>query len=382
MKKIITLLLLNTLGIVFSQNGAPSSYYSGFNWNQSGIPLKTALATKITSTHTKLLTYSQAENALRITDADPTDTQNVFLIYGFSSSICTYTNESDFGTFPNWIEHRKRNKNADQPGTPVTTPPTSPLTECVWNREHTYPVSLATPTLDTGIPSAGTDAHHLRTADADRNALRSNRKFASGSGNSSVVSSNWYPGDEWKGDIARMMMYLYLRYPTQCKPTGVGIGTVVASDTNMIQLFLQWNAEDPVSPYEDIRNTYLGNASNQYGQGNRNPFIDNPYLATLIWGGPVAQNRWPNIYLDTNTFDYANAVSIYPNPTTADKTTISSTIGWKEINIYTVNGQLVQRIIAPKFTSNELNIYNLTKGFYLIRLQNENISVTKKLIVN
>lgn len=365
---------------MFSQSGAPANpYYDGFDWSQSGNTLKNALAAKITSTHTYLLTYSQAENALRIIDADPTDIQNVFLIYGFESNICTYTNEFNYGTFPNWNEHRKRNKNADQPS---FTFPNPPLTECVWNREHVYPVSIGTPTLDTGTPSAGTDAHHLRTADVDRNALRGNKKFTSGSGNSNVVGFNWYPGDEWKGDVARIIMYMYLRYPTQCKPTGVGTGSVVSTDSDMLQLFLQWNAEDSVSEYEDNRNTYLGNISNTYGQGNRNPFIDNPYLATRIWGGPVAQNRWQSIYVGINSFNYENAVSIYPNPTTTENINISSTIEWNEIRIFTVNGQITKSVKNPTFINNELQINNLGKGFYLVSFLNENVILTKKLIIN
>ena len=369
--------------MAFSQNGAPANpYYTNFDWTLTGNALKTALATKITTTHTNLLTYSQAENALRIVDADPTDTQNVFLIYGFSSNICTYTNETNYGTFPNWSEHRKRNKNADQPPTPVTTPPTSPLTECVWNREHVYAVSLGTPTLDTGTPSAGTDAHHIRTADVDRNALRGNRKFAAGSGNSSVVGSNWYPGDEWKGDIARMMMYMYLRYPTQCKPTGVGTGSVVSTDTDMIQLFLQWNAEDPVSQYEDNRNTYLGNSSNTYGQGNRNPFIDNPYLATRIWGGQAAQNRWPNIYLANDTFDVLAKVTVYPNPSNDHKINIDSDVIIDDIQLVNINGQLMMEVKKPVFNNNSYTIENLPQGFYFLKLSSDNQSITKKVMIN
>jgi endonuclease I len=334
MKKIFTILLLSSKLASFSQNGAPANpYYNGFNWNQSGNSLKTALATKITTTHTKLLTYNQTENALKIIDRDPNDAINVFLVYGFSSNICTYTNVAgveSYGTYSNWNEHRKRHKEADQP---AAVAPNPAITQCVWNREHVFAKSLGTPNLTDTSPDAGTDAHHIRTSDVDRNALRGSKKFASGSGNSAIVGSDWYPGDEWKGDVARMMMYMYLRYPTQCKPISVGTGAPVSTDTNMIQLFLQWNAEDPVSQYEDIRNNYLGNALNTNGQGNRNPFIDNPYLATLIWGGQVAQNRWPAIYLGTNTFDYENSVSIYPNPTSNDNVNISSTLEWKEIKI-------------------------------------------------
>ncbi len=380
MKKIFTILLLSTKLATLAQNGAPANpYYDGFDWNQSGNTLKNALATKITTTHTKLLEYFQTENALQIVDRDPTDPINVFLVFGFSNDICTYTNETNYGTSANWNEHRKRHRAADQP---AFVAPNPPLTECVWNREHIYALSLGTPALVTSTAGAGTDAHHVRTADVDRNALRGNKKFVSGSGNSRVIGSNWYPGDEWKGDVARMMMYMYLHYPTQCKPINVGTGAVVATDTNMIQLFLQWNAEDPVSQYEDSRNTYIGNASNTNGQGNRNPFIDNPYLATLIWGGQAAQNRWPAIYLGTNTFDYENAVSIYPNPTTNQSVNIASTVAWNAIKIYNSNGQLTKFIKNPNFINNELQLNDLNKGFYFVNFINENSNVTKKLIIN
>ena len=79
-----------------------------------------------------------------------------------------------------------------------------------WNREHTYPKSLGNPNLGSSGP--GSDSHHLRPSDVGYNSQRGNLKFTDGSGNSGNVSGGWYPGDEWKGDIARMMMYMYLRY--------------------------------------------------------------------------------------------------------------------------------------------------------------------------
>ena len=306
MNKIYTTALFLIVFCGFAQNGAPANpYYNGLNWNQSGTALKDALATRITSTHTNFLTYAQAESALKIVDLDPTDATNtnVLLLYGFDNvNYCNYTSESSFGTSANWTEHRRRHKEADVSGSD----------QCAWNREHVYAQSLGTPFL--GQTGAGSDAHHLRTCDVVRNATRGNLKFAAGSGNSGAVGGAWYPGDEWRGDVARNMMYLYLRYPTQCLPTGVGNGVAVANDPNMIQLFLEWNAADPVSEYEDRRNTYLSTMSNQFAQGNRNPFIDNPYLATAIWGGAAAQNRWPNVFLSTQTFDDVSTVIVYPNP--------------------------------------------------------------------
>ena len=75
----------------FAQAGAPAMpYYNGFNFNQSGIALRTSLAYKITDTHLNILTYQQAENALKIVDLDPEDgtNSNVLLIYGFSNGLC------------------------------------------------------------------------------------------------------------------------------------------------------------------------------------------------------------------------------------------------------------------------------------------------------
>jgi hypothetical protein len=131
-----------------------------------------------------------------------------------------------------------------------------------------------------------------------------------------------------------------------------------------------------------LRNDYLGNSLNFYGQGNRNPFIDNPYLATRIWGGQVAQNRWPSIYLSAESFNYEDSVSIYPNPSKNCNINISSKVQWKEIKIYNVNGQLIQNLINPNFNNDDIQINNLSNGFYFVSFLNDNANITKKIIVN
>lgn len=372
MKRLLLTLLFFVHFFGFSQNGAPASpYYNGFDWSLTGEELKIALAAKITTTHTKLLNYSQVENAIKTMEKEPGDNQNVLLVYGFSSNVCTYVNESNYGNSSNSTEHRKRHWDADQPSSVIA---------CVWNREHVYPLGLGTPSMSTNFPSPGTDAHHIRAADVSRNSLRGNRMFTSGSGNSKTIGDYWYPGDEWKGDVARMMMYMYLRYPNQCKPVNVGTGATVATDSDMLQLFLQWNAEDPVSEYEDNRNTYLGNALNTNGQGNRNPFIDNPHLATLIWGGPIAENRWPGI-VSTMQFDWKQTISMYPNPSLDGSITIASSIDWHEINIYAADGQIITQISHPQFDTGELKISDLQAGFYFVRFVKDEVRVTEKLVV-
>ena len=368
MKKNFTLLLsILLLSVSFAQNGAPAvPYYNSFNWTQTGTNLKNALATKIIATHTRLLSYSDTRDGLTIIDIDPTDAThtNLLLLYGYSADSCPTNTLND-------KDHRTRDYTMFDNGSAQS---------CLWNREHTFPKALGNPDLGTTGP--GADLHHLRASDKKRNADRNNDMFFSGSGNSYESGTNWYPGDEWKGDVARMMMYMYLRYGNQCLPTAVGVGNIVASDSNMIDLFLQWNAEDPVSQFEDNRNTYLGNASNTYGQGNRNPFIDNPYLATVIWGGPIAQNRWPAIYLSTTTFDLENAISIYPNPSNNGTITIDSEVELDEIDIITINGQLVQQIKNPSNNVKSYSVINMQKGFYFIKINSNQQTVTKKVIVN
>ena len=367
MKKNFTLLFVLHLILTFAQNGAPASpYYNSFNWNQSGTALKNALATKITNTHTNLISYTPGVwEASKVTDLDPNNSNNVLLIYGWENG-----SDSDL------TNDISRDKNAICSG-PVNC-------NTLWNREHVFARSLGNPVLDQDPPSdAGEDAHNLRPSDVNRNSSRGNLKFVSGSGNSANVGGGWYPGDEWKGDVARMMMYMYLRYGNQCLPINVGIGNPVASDANMIDLFLQWNAEDPVSQYEDNRNTYHGNTSNTYAQGNRNPFIDNPYLATVIWGGTVAQNRWPSIYLSSKDFDFSSSISVYPNPAINNTIYITSTTTLLDIAVYNINGQIVQDLKNPNTINKETyEVSNLNTGFYLIKIATENGTIIKKVIVN
>jgi endonuclease I len=358
MKKIYSLALLITATISMGQNGAPAApYYNGFNFTQSGTALKNALATKITTTHTNLLSYSQVWNALKIVDLDPSNSSNVLLIYGWEDGF-----DGDV------TNDRSRDKNMN--GGAVGE----------WNREHVFAQSLGNP--DLGQDGPGADAQMLRACDVQRNGSRGNRKFATGSGDSNSVGINWYPGDEWKGDCARIIMYMYLRYGDQCLPTYVFTGSPVASDANMLDLLLQWNAEDPVSQYEDTRNTYLGNANNSFGQGNRNPFIDNPYLATVIWGGPVAQNRWPNVFLSNDTFTALSDVSIFPNPSNNQKINIETEAEIDTIQLITINGQLMLEVKNPTRVQNSYTVENIPNGFYFVKITSESNTITKKVIIN
>lgn len=82
-----------------------------------------------------------------------------------------------------------------------------------------------TPNLGTDF--AGAYAHNLRAVDAQRNNSKSNKLFGvstSSTASYSIDANSWYPGDEWIGDVARIVMYMYVRYPSQCAPINVATG--------------------------------------------------------------------------------------------------------------------------------------------------------------
>ena len=277
MKKLLINLLLLLFVVPFY--GQIQPYYNGLDLTKTGNDLFLELSTRLAATHTGIpYTGSPIDiwDACKLADEDLDNANNVLLIYGYNNI------DSNFST------DRTRLKTETAGSTYIPGK---------WNREHVFAKSLANPAFGTDEPGPGTDVHNLRPADQDRNSERGNNKFTDGSGNSHIVTSNggWYPGDEWKGDVARIVMYMYTRYhgtgtqvsETNCLPINVGFGTTLTVDPNMIELFLKWNVEDQVSTFEANRNEKLAGIQN-----NRNPFIDNPYLATIIWGGLEAEDKW------------------------------------------------------------------------------------------
>ncbi|CAM2886656.1 endonuclease [Flavobacterium frigoris] len=271
--------------------GQVPSYYNGTNINQTGNALKSSLATLISS-NTTILSYTPGVwDALKQTDLDPTDPSKVLLIYGYNDTDSDITNDRT----------RSKDLNGGNQGN--------------WNREHVYAKSLGNPNLGTDGP--GSDAHHLRASDITLNSTRNNYPYGSGTGNSKLINgAYWYPGDEWKGDVARMVMYMYVRYGNQCLPNAVTVGSQTFSG-DIPDILLQWNVEDPVSQIEINRNTILEGV-----QGNRNPFIDNPAFATTIWGGPQAENRFDgSVVFDTEVPSVP--ANLYATNTTQTGTTLT-----------------------------------------------------------
>ena len=315
------------------------AYYGSIDFNTTPITLKNQLAYLVADTHIFNLPYTAGTldtwDVVKQTDEYENDTSKVLLFYGY--------NDFDGNSQTDYTRSKTL---------------TCHTTSCsgLWNREHVYARSLATPSLTTEFPGSGTDVHNLRACDGDMNETRSNRLFEDSSGNAHITANwQWYPGDEWKGDVARIIMYMYLRYPSQCSAND----TAQSSNTyhaDMPDIFLEWNAEDPVTSYEEQRNTVLEGI-----QGNRNPFIDNPYLATYIWGGPEAEDTWGT--LETTDYELYK-IKVYPT-IVKDILYVSDTSSNKfNYAIYNINGQEVR----INLEDNKMDVSYLANGLYILRV--------------
>ncbi|MDC1505107.1 endonuclease [Winogradskyella sp.] len=276
--KALSILFLFLVNVLLAQI---PEYYNSIDFNQTGASVKDDLTALISVQTAFPYSSSSTDTWDILQESDVITTTNVLLLYGYDD------NDN------NPVTDRLRDKslicnfNGNCNG--------------YWNREHVYPKSLAAPALETDSAGSGTDLHNLRAADTQMNSTRNNNVYEEGSGNAGLTTNGFYPGDEYKGDVARIIMYMYTRYPSQCLANEVGYGPK-SYNANIPDIFLEWNKDDPVSAYEINRNEII------YGyQGNRNPFIDNPYLATIIWGGPAGvTDTWgntqgPSVGFITNT---------------------------------------------------------------------------------
>jgi serine protease len=209
------------------------------------------------------LSYAEVWDALDFTDEDPDDPDNVILLYTGRS-------------------HPKTDK--------VSTVLNPDHDNDSWNREHVWPKSH-------GFPSQGqlahTDIHHLRPADVTCNSDRGNldfdeSEFAHPDCASWRDADSFEPRDAVKGDIARMLFYMDVRY---AGADGVPDLALIDEDSNSGPLLghlctlLAWNGADPVDDLERGRHQRIVET-----QGNRNPFVDRPEFAATIWANACDVN--------------------------------------------------------------------------------------------
>jgi len=267
-------LVIGFIHIQFNLSGQiPSSYYTSAT-GLSGNDLKTALYNIIKGHHA--LSYDSVTIALRVTDQDPNNSNNVICIYsGFSYAKNAFGN----GTYE-------------------------------WNREHVWAQSHG----NFGyVPNPGTDLHHLCPEDASVNSMKSNRDFdecttpytdnSGATGCYYTGSDRWEPRSAVKGDVARMMFYMDTRYQGENGEPDLQLVTNIFSSPNYepyyanVDTLYKWHLQDPVDQREINRNDTI---YYKY-QHNRNPFIDHPEYVALIWGGaPTEPAAYPDDFSANN----------------------------------------------------------------------------------
>lgn len=273
----------------------PADYYSTVDFSSSG-DLRASLH-EIIDDHTRFeysSTGTDTWDILNDADENPSDENTLLTVY-------------------------KNEANAD-----------GCTSNCDWNREHTWAKSYGF-SEDEGpgrIPY--TDCHHLRAADPGYNSSRGNRPFndctsgcstyptdenngfggagqdtrASGSSINCPNTPNsddlWEPWDHRKGDVARSIFYMDVRYEGDTGVYGPEQDLIVTDDLSLMVVdtencnggyqdpgyhgllttLVAWHNADPVDADEVRRNEQVW-----CNQGNRNPFVDHPeYVACLYEG--------------------------------------------------------------------------------------------------
>ena len=260
MMKIHGYIILTLLQITHQVYGEePAGYYDSAH-GKNGKSLREAI-NQIISGH-NVISYSSTDEAMSVIDADPINKNNVILIYSRKSD------------------------------------PTSNCCSNGWNREHLWPNSYG---IDNRGP-AYSDIHALRPCDSNVNSSRGNKHFDESDPESryykfpshpesilcSSDNNSWSPPESLKGDIARAMFYMDIRYEGKNGEPDLELTHELAEITSRnskmgsLKTLLIWHMLDPVSEEEEIRNDRVYEIQN-----NRNPFIDRPQWVSSIWGNPL-----------------------------------------------------------------------------------------------
>ena len=288
---------IKTLAIIIclfcSFTGQGQDYYKAA-YNHSGDSLKFRL-NQIIKNHTEFPYTSSSTDVwdiLKETDRDENDSDNVILIYSGRSVNAAQEYNSAKG----------------------------------WSREHVWAKSRGDFGTDEG---AGTDVHHLRPCDVSVNSTRNNRNFDdcitckevidggfnTGS-NTDINLWTFEPPDEVKGDVARMIFYMVLRYEGEGLEPDLELTNILLDNTDKSSLqgvkstLLNWHRNDAVSDWERNRNDII---YKDY-QKNRNPFIDYPELSEFLFGDSTGYVWKPEIIFGTNETK-TERYNVYPNPT-------------------------------------------------------------------
>lgn len=197
------------------------------------------------------------------------------------------------------------------------------------SREHVWPKSHASFYKKNG----GCDLHHLRPEYNDINTARGNYILGNVNGVYEKITTSQLDGkiifykygddrnkdgrcevpDEVKGDVARILLYVWCRWEQPNLFQDIADPAVDSNDNanknkndgwrviESLDTLLQWCYDDPVDTWEMERN----NATEKI-QGNRNVFIDYPEYAWLLFGQEVPEDMVTPSGMAANMGDTSN----------------------------------------------------------------------------
>jgi endonuclease I len=269
MKNLAKLIIIISSTYSFAFGSTKAVYYSGLD-TLSGYELKTRLNQILKKSH-RDKGYSALISVYFSSDVDNTYDNDGSIMDIYSEDPSSY-DPYNFRTRKNVCGQYRQES------------------DC-FNREHLFPQSA----FGKANPMRS-DFFHVFPTDGYVNGHRSNHPFGEvrnatwTSQNGSKLGSNTFgkyrgtvfePIDEFKGDIARALLYFATRYEHRAK----SMRHAMVNRTQhqfyadwFIALLLKWHKQDPVSQHEIQRNE----VGFKY-QGNRNPFIDHPEWVEKIW---------------------------------------------------------------------------------------------------
>ena len=333
-----------TYGVVASTQ--PNGYYDPLN-GLSGSNLKQAMQDIIAEEGVvRAQTYTDIIDILKEADQNPANSNQVWLVYKEIGRA-----KLDYQTTSNSIGK--------------------------WNREHTYPRSrggfnsidlddiadgknVFWNTTADSLRHGNSDAHALRAADGPENSSRGNQHYGQYNGPSGTLG-------KFKGDVARSVFYMAIRYNNLAIVNGFPVSTV--GELGDLATLLDWHRNDPPDDFEMNRNNIV-----YTWQFNRNPFIDYPDLVEYIWGNQVG-NAW-DPSLSINEVSDLN-IRLYPNPV-KDKLYISGITNETLVEVFSVDGRKLSEVVINSDTS---LTFNLNNGIYLLKMFSEGKTITKKIVV-
>ena len=350
-----------TYGIV--QSNIPQDYYQEAN-GKSSEQLKEALY-QIISNHVVFPYTSSSTDTwdiLQLSDQDPQNHDNMILVYTGRSQDKGYRDGTG-----NYSQYENGN------GTQNNS----------WNREHVWPKSHGFPDEDD---NAYTDVHNLKPSDRSVNSSRGTKDYDYGGSQHSEAtecltdSDSWEPSDSVKGDIARILFYMVVRYDPGYDHDNNSFDLELVDYTTpgnndpilgKLSSLIQWHIDDPVDDFEINRNEII------FGfQQNRNPFIDHPNLVNFLWGESVGEIWNDSLNLINNSFQN---IQIYQKENSGN-IMFSQNISQALLSLYSITGKKINEYILDD--ANFLNI-DVESGFYFIELLDLATSkrVVKKIII-